>query len=80
LTGNFPYKRHVAGALCGPLVGLLEEECADEPDNGRFVETDADDIGAARDLAIEALQRIGNRYEDGGACLSGWDSFSPGVW
>jgi hypothetical protein len=73
-------QRHVARTLCGPFVGLLEEQGADEPDNGGFVGKDTDNIGAALDLAVETLDGVRNRYEGGGACLSGWDSFSPGVW
>ena len=52
-------QRHVARALGSPFIGLLEEQRADEPDSGCFVRKDADDIGAALDLAVEALDRVG---------------------
>ena len=45
-------QRHVARSLGGPLIGLLEEERADEPDDGGFVGKDANHIGAALDLAV----------------------------
>src|SRR5262249_11606000 len=40
-------------------VVLLEQEGADEADDGVFVGEDADDVGTALDLAIEALEGIG---------------------
>ena len=42
-------------ALLGPFVVLLGQDGADEPDNGASVGEDADDVGAAADLAVEAL-------------------------
>ena len=45
---------HIAGALCGPLVGLLKEQGTDEPDNGGLVGKDVDDVGAALNLPVEA--------------------------
>ena len=67
-------QRHVARALGGPFIGLLEEERADESDDGGFVGKDADHIGAPLDLAVEPLNGVGNRYVDRGACLVrlGW--------
>jgi hypothetical protein len=47
----------VVGALNGPLVVLFEQDGTDEPGDGRFVGEDADDLGPALDLAVEALQR-----------------------
>jgi hypothetical protein len=52
-------KGHVAGSLDGPFVVLLEQQSADETGDGGFVGEDADDFGAALDLAIEALDRVG---------------------
>jgi len=34
---------------------LLGEDCADEPDEAAAVGEDPDDVGAAADLAVEAL-------------------------
>jgi len=48
------FQRHVSGTLDCPFV-LLEQEGADEPDHGVVVGEDADDIGAAFDLAIEPI-------------------------
>ena len=53
------FQGHVAGALDGPLVVLLEQDGADEADDGGLVGEDADDLGAALDLAVEALERVG---------------------
>lgn len=60
---------HVARALGGPLVGLLQQQRPDKPDNGGLVREYADDISPALDLAVEPLNRVGNGYEGGGACL-----------
>jgi len=57
---------HVARALGGPFVGLLEENGADEPHDGGLVGKDADDLGASLDLtsgrpsvsALDALDRV----------------------
>lgn len=51
----------------GPLVVLFEEQCADEAQDGVVVWEDADDVGAALNLAIQPLDRVRNRYEDLGA-------------
>ena len=40
-------KGHVAGALDGSVVFLLEEDGADEAADGGLVGEDADDLGAA---------------------------------
>ena len=53
------FQRDVAGTLDGPLVVLFEQDGADEAGNGSFVGEGADNLGAALDLAIEALERIG---------------------
>ena len=51
-------KGHVAGPLDRPLVGLLEQEGADEAGDRRLVGEDADDVGAPLDLAVQALERV----------------------
>jgi len=45
---------HVS-ALFGPFVGLLGQHGADEADDGGPVGEDADHVGAAADLLVEAL-------------------------
>jgi hypothetical protein len=57
--GGDAFQRDVASALDGPFVVLFEQDSADEACDGRFVGEDADNLGAALDLAIEAFQRIG---------------------
>jgi len=42
-----------------PLVILLKQERADEPNDRGVVWEDADDIGAALHLGVESLERIG---------------------
>jgi hypothetical protein len=46
------FQRHVAGALHGPIIVLLEQDGADRAGNGSLVGEDADDVGAPLDLAI----------------------------
>lgn len=53
------FQRHVAGALDGPLVVLLEQDRTNEADGGIFVWEDASDLGPALDFAVETLDRIG---------------------
>ena len=53
------FQRHIAGALDGPLVVLLEQDGADEAGDRLLVREDADDFGSALDLAVEAFQRVG---------------------
>ena len=57
--GSDGFQGHVAGALHRPFIVLLEQDGADQAGDGVLVGEDADDIGAALDLAIEAFQRIG---------------------
>ena len=45
-------------ALFGPFVVLPGEHGADEPDQGVAVGEDADDVGAAADLAVESFLRV----------------------
>ncbi|MBB3660999.1 hypothetical protein FHX15_006271 [Rhizobium sp. BK650] len=60
-------KGHVSGTLDGPFVILFEEQRADEPDDGVLVWEDADNLGSALDLAVQSLDRVGNRYKTFGA-------------
>jgi hypothetical protein len=52
------FQAHVASALNGPFIFLFEQQRADGPRYRAFVGEDADDIGAALELAVEAFQRI----------------------
>jgi hypothetical protein len=52
------FQAHVA-ARDGPLVVDLEHLGADEPDDGLVVRKDADDIGAALHLPVQAFQGVG---------------------
>src|SRR5712691_821235 len=47
------FQGHVAGALDGPLIVLFQEDGPDEPDDGLIIGEDADDLGAALDLAVD---------------------------
>jgi hypothetical protein len=67
LTSKSPYKCHVAGPLHGPFIVLFEQDGADETHNGVLVGEDTHDIRAPLDLAVEALDGIGNRYKILGA-------------
>ena len=67
LTEHAPYKGHVAGTLDRPLVILLEQDGADEPGDSSLIRKDANDLGPALDLAVEAFEWVRNRYEEGGA-------------
>ena len=51
------FQAHVA-ARHGPLVGLLEQDCANEADDRRLIGEDACYIGAVLGLAIEPLEGI----------------------
>ncbi len=42
-----------------PLVVLLHQHSPDEADDAVFVREDSDDVGAALDLLVEPLERIG---------------------
>ena len=53
------FQGQVAGTLDGPLVVLLEQDGADQADDGGLVGEDADDVGAPLDLADRPLQRVG---------------------
>lgn len=53
------FELSLASALNGPLVVVLEEDGAFEPDDGIAVGEDADDLHPALDLAVEALNWVG---------------------
>jgi hypothetical protein len=64
-------RAHVA-ALLGPLLGLADEQRADEADDGSSVREDAHHIGAPADLLVQALlegwySRSGARAPSGSA-------------
>jgi hypothetical protein len=40
-------------------VVLLDHDAGGEPDQGAVVGEDADDVGAAADLAVDPLERVG---------------------
>src|SRR6266516_2476331 len=46
-----------------PLIVLLDGEHRGQADQRAVVGEDPDDVGAPADLAVEALQRVGIRYE-----------------
>ena len=50
----------------GPLVVLFKQQRAGQSGNRGFVRKDADDIGAALDLAIETFERISIGYAGAG--------------
>jgi hypothetical protein len=62
-------KDHAAGSLNGPFVVLFEKECAHETDDGVVVWEDANDVGAAVDLAVETLD---------GICRTAWSNAAWG--
>ena len=55
--GGDGFQRHIAGALDGPFVVLLQQDCADEPDDSLVVGKDADDVGAACPPSAPLRQR-----------------------
>jgi hypothetical protein len=55
--GRNGFQGHVAGALDGPFVVLLEQDGAHEPYDGFLVWEDPDDVGTTLDLANDALIR-----------------------
>ena len=57
--GRDCFQCHVSGALRCPFIILFQEQRADEPHDGLVVGEDANDIGAALDLAIEAFEWVG---------------------
>jgi hypothetical protein len=52
------FQCHVARPLDRPFIVLLEQDGADRAGNGFLIGEDVDDLGAARDLAVQPLQRI----------------------
>lgn len=53
--GGDRFQGHVAGAPDGSFVVLFEQDRTDQPNDGLFAGEEADDLGAALDLAVEAL-------------------------
>ncbi|GAA3271541.1 hypothetical protein GCM10010469_48760 [Streptomyces labedae] len=51
------FAAHVAGGF-GPLVVLLGQDRADEPDDGGAVGEDADHVGAVPGLLVQPFPRI----------------------
>jgi len=75
LLGGLPagvedYRAHV-GARFGPLVALLGQHGADEPDDGSRPGEDADDVGTAADLLVEPPL---------GLLDQAWRQTSQGMW
>jgi hypothetical protein len=58
LIGANGFQRHVAGV--GQLIRhSVHEDGANQAGDGGFIGEDADHLGSALDLAVEALQRVG---------------------
>jgi len=53
------FQGHVTGSLDGPFVVLFEQDGADQSNQGVLIGEDADHVGTAFHLLVEALQRIG---------------------
>ena len=49
--GDHGFKGHVAGSLDGPFVALFHKDSTDQASDRGLVGKDADDVGAALDLA-----------------------------
>jgi hypothetical protein len=52
------FQGHVSGTLDRPFVVLLEQQGADEADEGGLVGEDADDFAVPLDFAVEAFERV----------------------
>ena len=52
------FQCHVAGSLNSPLVVLLEQQCADQSDDGIVVGENADDLCTPLDLAVEPFDGV----------------------
>ena len=48
-----------AAVLSLPIVVLFQQDDADQRDDGWLIGEDADDVGAAFDLLVEALRGVG---------------------
>lgn len=53
------FQGHITGPPNRPFVVLFQEDGADQAGDGRLVREDADDLGTALDLAVDAFERIG---------------------
>jgi hypothetical protein len=60
-------KCHVAGSLDSPFIVLFEQQRTDQAHDGFIVGKDADDLCPPLDLAVQSLDRVGNRYKICGA-------------
>jgi hypothetical protein len=49
-------------------VVLLDAQHPGQPNKAAVVREDADHVGAPPDLFVEALERVGNRYEAARCC------------
>jgi len=56
--GGDAFQCDVTSALDGPFIILFEQNGADEACDGGLVGEDADDLGAALDLAFQSLERV----------------------
>lgn len=54
-----------AGTLHGPFIILLQEDCAGQAGDGGLVGEDADDLGAALDLAVEMKAALASPKQSG---------------
>lgn len=63
-----------------PFIILFEQDLADEADGGVLIGEHADELVAMLDLAVEALDRIGNRYEMSRCQRSRCGVLHRGVW
>jgi hypothetical protein len=51
-------------ALGTPFIVLFEQDGTDEARDQGIVREDPDDVGAPLPLPVQALDQVGNRYED----------------
>src|SRR5438105_2585693 len=70
----------LADAEAAPAFGGADQRRIHQLQDGAFAEGMGDDFGAPPLLAKQALQQIGNWYEDRGARPSGWDRLGSGIW
>jgi hypothetical protein len=56
------FQCHVAGALDGLFIVLLQQQGTNQPGDCVLVGEDADNVAAAFDLAVEAFDRVGGVY------------------
>src|SRR5436190_6100096 len=66
-------------ADAAPAVGGADQRGIHQLQDGALAKGMRDDFGAPPLLAKQPLQQIGNRYEDRGARLFGWDRLGSGI-